>query len=62
MLGLPVKGAGVIFTQSCPSRRPIGRRVGGTHSGLQGHQGDLCWCELGPLPLVLAPREWLLQR
>lgn len=62
MLGLPVKGAGITFTQSCPRRHPIGRRVGGAHSGLQGHQDDLCWGELGPLALVLAPAEWLLQR
>ena len=61
MLVLPVKGAGSIFTQSCLSH-PIGRRAGGAHCGLQGHQDDLCWGELGPLPLALAPTERLLQR
>lgn len=29
--------------------------------GSSGHQDDLCWGELGPAHLVLAPMEWLLQ-
>lgn len=37
--GIPMKGAGVIFTKSCPRRHPIGRRVIGRHHGLQWASG-----------------------
>lgn len=36
---IPMKGAEVIFTKSCPRRHPIGRRVIGRHHGLQWASG-----------------------
>lgn len=47
--GLPMSGARVIFTETCPRNHPIGRRVVGKHCGLQY---DLCWGEQLGSPLI----------